>query len=179
MSALHDLLCKSFKRPGNRGVHEFLNYRTVGEVAVNGVMSSINWSTSHHTRLVWRCNSVLVNTCFRVSNKQVSRITLSWKFHTLRIIYFTDDCIMRLDRLRSFKVIDLFTDWKPIYDFLLVIKSHINSISHSFRDITQRTRKPPHASLSVPQIKEIPSNFAVKFITLKTETLHYVLPKSV
>jgi len=37
--------------------------------------------------------------------------------------------------LRSSKVIDLGVNWKPIYDFLLVINSNFGRISYRFRDI--------------------------------------------
>jgi len=46
----------------------------------------------------------------------------------------------------------------PIYDFLLVINCHLSSISHHFRDVASRSRKPLHPSMS-PPIKKIPFEF--------------------
>jgi len=60
-----------------------------------------------------------------------------------------------------FKVIDFCCNRKPIYDFLLVINCHLSSISHRFRDIVLRIRKPLQLTLS-PQIMGPPSNFISK-----------------
>ena len=51
-------------------------------------------------------------------------------------------------RARSYKVIEICCNRKPIYDFLLVINCHLSSISNSFRDIAKP--KTTHPSLSSP-----------------------------
>jgi len=56
---------------------------------------------------------------------------------------------MHFDRSRSFKVIDLCTNRKPIHDFLLVINCDLGSIFHRFRDIAcEGSWKPGHSSVS-------------------------------
>ena len=44
-------------------------------------------------------------------------------------------------RSRSFKVIEVGTNWKPISDFLLVINSNLPPILHLFRDIASQRSK--------------------------------------
>ena len=58
-------------------------------------------------------------------------------------------------RSKSFKVIDFSRNRKPIYDFLLVINCHLSSISHRFRDIASRIRKPSHPRLSSRSMEPI------------------------
>ena len=63
---------------------------------------------------------------------------------------------------------------KILYDFLLVINCHLSCISHCFWDIA--CRKPSHSSSSHLS-RGPPSNFAVKFTTLKAKTLCYFYVK--
>jgi len=70
----------------------------------------------------------------------------------------TDDSRPLHPHSRLFKIIDFCRNWKHIYDFLLVIKCHLSSISHHFQDTASQSRKPPHSTLS-PQTKRPPSNF--------------------
>jgi len=77
----------------------------------------------------------------------------------------------------SFKVIDFCYNEKPTYDFLLVINCQLSSISHRFRDIASRSRKPFHHSLS-PRPKGFLSNFTVILTMLKVTTLCYFNVKS-
>ena len=51
---------------------------------------------------------------------------------------------MRFDRSRSFKVIDFYKYWKPVYDFVLMINCDLSSISHHFQDIAAVTEVENH-----------------------------------
>ena len=58
-----------------------------------------------------------------------------------------------------------------MYDFVLVINCYLSSISPRFRDTTsQKSRKPPHRSLS-PNPGGPPPSFAAKLIVLKVNMI--------
>jgi len=64
--------------------------------------------------------------------QRVTKSQDNWQYPTVAPLYS-----------RSFKVIDLCCNRKPIYDYILLINCHLSSISYHFRDIASRSRKPP------------------------------------
>jgi len=83
---------------------------------------------------------------------------------------------MRLDRSRSFKVIDFCTNRKPEYDLLLVISYDLSSISPRVRDIVLRIKLKPPIQVLAP-IEETLIHFVVKSIKRNVETFRYFLVK--
>jgi len=74
--------------------------------------------------------------------------------------------MMRLDvqgHSRSFKVIELCSNQKAIYDFILVTNNDISFISHRGSEIqSPQSLREPHLGWTTPQSKGSPSNFMVK-----------------
>jgi len=79
---------------------------------------------------------------------------------------------VRFYRSRSFKVINVFTNWKPIYDFLLVISCDLSSILHRFRDSAAKEVEdiPLYFEPPYPNRGDPPSNCNVLLkVTLRTK----------
>jgi len=104
-----------------------------------------------------------VQFCFIPKTTHLSRLVITC------ITLTTDDRAVNW-RSRSFKVINFCCNRKPIYDLLLVINCHLGSISHHFRDITSRSRKPP-TLLWAPRPS---SNFVVKRGRQIAKALSYI-----
>lgn len=49
----------------------------------------------------------------------------------------------RVSALRSFKIIESGTNWKPVRDFLLVVNRNLRRISHHFQDTAMKTAGNP------------------------------------
>ena len=62
---------------------------------------------------------------------------------------------MSCERSRSFKVTDICTVWKPIYDYLLVIRCNLSFISPRFRDITALPFKVTQGHRLLLQLKAV------------------------
>jgi len=120
---------------------------------------------------------IVVNSLSHRSLYYLFHIAMLCMGQIIQEVRTTDNSRPLRPRSRSFKVINFCCNRKPIYDFLLVINCHLSSISHRFRDIASRSRKPLHPTSS-PQIEGPPSNFVTKLGRQEVKALGYILVKT-